>query len=325
MRIFVYEFTCAIAAQHVLPASLRAEGQAMQAAILADLARVPAVETLTLAPGDEEPAFRQAVRTAAYSLIIAPESDDCLRQRCRWVEEEGGQLLGPASATVQLTSDKWRLGHYWQARGIATPPCYPYSAALATSSYPLVLKPRHGAGSQATFYLRTPADLPRCLEAARSEGCGEEFVVQPFCPGMAASVAFLVGSNETIPLPPGRQILSLDGRFRYQGGCLPLPHDLAERSIRIARPAVAAVPGLRGYVGVDLILGAAADGSQDQVIEINPRLTTSYVGLRALARTNLAGCMLRVIQGESVGAIEWHPSCVEFRPDGTINRRDANP
>ena len=35
--------------------------------------------------------------------------------------------------------------------------------------------------------------------------------------------------------------------------------------------------GLRGYVGVDVVLG------QDKlyVVDVNPRLTTSYVGLRA--------------------------------------------
>jgi predicted ATP-grasp superfamily ATP-dependent carboligase len=318
MRIFVYEYNCAVAEQLALPASLRAEGQAMQAAIRADLARIPGIETLTLEPGDEEAAFRQAARSADYSLVIAPEADDCLRQRCRWVEEEGGQLLGPTSAAVQLTGDKLALGHCWQERGIPTPPCHLYPSPLADRAYPLVLKPRHGAGSQATFLVRTLADLPNCLAAAQAEGGAGEFVLQPFCPGLAASVAFLVGPRETIPLLPGWQILSTDGRFRYQGGRLPLPPHLAARSIHMARSAVAAVPGLCGYVGVDLILGAAADGSQDQVIEINPRLTTSYVGLRALARTNLAEALLRVVQGGSIGPVEWHRGCLEFEPDGRI-------
>jgi predicted ATP-grasp superfamily ATP-dependent carboligase len=56
--------------------------------------------------------------------------------------------------------------------------------------------------------------------------------------------------------------------------------------------AVRAILGLQGYVGVDLILGKGEDGALDQVIEINPRVTTSYVGLRALAKTNLAKAMM---------------------------------
>ena len=41
---------------------------------------------------------------------------------------------------------------------------------------------------------------------------------------------------------------------------------------------------MRGYVGVDLIL------TQDEalLIEINPRLTTSYIGLRQVIDFNLA-------------------------------------
>ena len=35
-----------------------------------------------------------------------------------------------------------------------------------------------------------------------------------------------------------------------------------------------------------------------QVIEINPRLTTSYVGLRALASCNLAAALLNVVAGQ---------------------------
>jgi predicted ATP-grasp superfamily ATP-dependent carboligase len=48
---------------------------------------------------------------------------------------------------------------------------------------------------------------------------------------------------------------------------------------------------LCGYVGVDLVLGRDGE-SEDTVIEINPRLTTSYVGLRAASRGNLAQAML---------------------------------
>ena len=101
-------------------------------------------------------------------------------------------------------------------------------------------------------------------------------ILQPFVAGQAASVAFLIGSHQVLPLLPAKQQLSEDGRFHYRGGIVPLPQDLADRAVRLARRAVAAVPGLRGYVGVDLVLGDEGES----VIEVNPRLTTSYLGLR---------------------------------------------
>ncbi len=45
-------------------------------------------------------------------------------------------------------------------------------------------------------------------------------------------------------------------------------------------------PTVRGFVGLDLLLGDCV--SEDCVIEINPRLTTSYVGLRRMIHGNLA-------------------------------------
>ena len=63
-------------------------------------------------------------------------------------------------------------------------------------------------------------------------------------------------------------------------------------------------------------LGDAADGSRDFAIEVNPRLTTSYVGLRALAEFNLADAMLKVAAGEDVEPFRWKPGRVRFAPDG---------
>jgi predicted ATP-grasp superfamily ATP-dependent carboligase len=140
--------------------------------------------------------------------------------------------------------------------------------------------------------------------------------VQPLVPGVPASVAFLLGPGQDVALAPAAQRLSSEGRFRYLGGTVPLAPPLAERAARLGRRAVREVPGLRGWVGVDLVLGEPSDGSADQVIEINPRLTTSYVGLRALATTNLAEILLRVADGEPAPAVVWRAGSVEFQPDG---------
>jgi hypothetical protein len=53
------------------------------------------------------------------------------------------------------------------------------------------------------------------------------------------------------------------------------------------------------------------------VIEINPRLTTSYVGLRALASENLAAAMLDVASGRTP-RLSFADRQLEFDSDGTI-------
>jgi predicted ATP-grasp superfamily ATP-dependent carboligase len=112
--------------------------------------------------------------------------------------------------------------------------------------------------------------------------------------------------------------LSTDGRFHYGGGRLPLSPELNERATRLARRALETVSGWRGYVGVDLVVGEATDGGQDWVIEINPRLTTSYIGLRVLAKSNLAEAMLRIAIGEPVRPLNWREGRVQFTSDGQV-------
>ena len=48
------------------------------------------------------------------------------------------------------------------------------------------------------------------------------------------------------------------------------------------------------------------------VVEINPRLTTSYVGLRALSLTNLMDLILAPERGAPMPSVQWKPGVVEF-------------
>jgi len=134
-----------------------------------------------------------------------------------------------------------------------------------------------------------------------------EMICQEFAAGRAASVAFIVGDDGAFALPPCWQHLSDDGRFRYLGGECPIPPEFARRAESIARQAVACVGGLRGYVGVDVVLG-----DRDWAIEINPRLTTSYTGLRKLARFNLAEAILAASNYGPWPRMEWRDDPVTW-------------
>lgn len=309
----------------------------MLAAVVQDLQAVPGVEVVTLLDEEcalanlslpsrclgkerEEIVFRELAGASDATLVIAPEWDDILAQRCHWVEDSGGQLLGPTLATIRLAGDKLELGRHFLKHGVPTPSSHAFfpEQGPVHLPFPAVLKPRHGAGSQATFLVRNPAEAVHCWNQARGEGWAGEVLLQPFVPGQPASVAFLTGPAGFIPLVPAAQRISADGRFHYLGGQLPLPADLGARASRLATRAMNTLTGLRGYLGVDLILGDAPDGSQDRVLELNPRLTTSYVGLRALARGNLAEAMLRVAWGAMLPDLAWRTATVHFQTDGKV-------
>ncbi|MEM6656098.1 MAG: ATP-grasp domain-containing protein, partial [Planctomycetota bacterium] len=141
---------------------------------------------------------------------------------------------------------------------------------------------------------------------------------------VAVSVAVLCGPGGATPLAPCRQRLSTDGRLRYLGGGTPILPGLAERAGALAAAAVEALPQCSGYVGVDLVLGDHPDGRGDRVIEVNPRLTTSYVGLRVAAERSLAGAMIDAADGKPV-RVPFSGRPIAFDADGSAAYHDDHP
>lgn len=306
MRIFVYEHLCAGGLGPDVADSLRHEGRAMLDAIVADFRRLPGIEVVTLL--DQAERFGELAASCAWTLVIAPEFDDLLRSLSQTVLDVGGRLLGSMPAAIRLTGDKLETGRFWHQRGVPHPRTRPVRARPSPS---WVLKPRHGAGAQATYLIGASEDREHVWQRACKEWPSGDFIEQEYVAGLDASVALLVGTTQMIPLLPARQLVSTTGQFRYLGGWLPLPEPLASRVIKLALQAVAGINGLRGYVGVDLIVGDHGD----YAIEINPRLTTSYLGLRQLCKQNLAELILCLAQGASITPLSWHAGEVHFSTD----------
>jgi predicted ATP-grasp superfamily ATP-dependent carboligase len=320
MRYFVYEYLTAtgIGREPGSPGhGMYLEGRAMRYAITRDLECTNAEAVFafpeTATPVREE-WFAEAARHSDYTIVIAPETDSILLNAANLVEEAGGKLLGCSLEAIRLTSDKLTLAQWWRAHGVRTPPTSEREPT-ACELFPVVWKPRDGAGSTDTFLIRDRFELAQALAASKS---AHAMILQEFVPGQAASVAFLCGPTARVPLLPASQLLSDDGRFAYRGGELPLPEPLAARAVKIASDAIACVPGLLGYVGVDVVLGDAPDGSRDYAIEINPRLTTSYIGIRELANFNIAHAMLQIARDEPTPAMQWKRDRVRFAASGDV-------
>lgn len=310
MLIFVYEHLTALGVGRTPGDPLHGmyrEGLAMRDALAADLRRIP----------DCEVTFDDAKSDACDAgIVIAPETDGVLLSL---VKRFSKNLVGCSPEAIALTADKLSLAEHWRANRVRTPATTDREPTPC-ELFPVVWKPRDGCGSTATFLLKDGFDLARAKASLPQEHSGP-MILQEFVSGRPASLAFLCGPEGNVPLLPTFQHLSTDGRFAYLGGELPIPERLAERAIALGSHALGGIPGLKGYVGIDLVLGEAEDGTQDCAIEINPRLTTSYVGLRALAEFNIAEAMLAIANSSPAidRLISWRPGCVRFRPDGSVS------
>jgi predicted ATP-grasp superfamily ATP-dependent carboligase len=89
--------------------------------------------------------------------------------------------------------------------------------------------------------------------------------------------------------------------------------------VELGRRCIHSLPEPRGYVGIDVVLGADESGEGDCVVEVNPRLTTSYIGLRTAAAegVNLAAAMLEVAQGRPA-RLTFRGGCVRFSVPATF-------
>ncbi|MEX2142361.1 MAG: ATP-grasp domain-containing protein [Pirellulales bacterium] len=338
--VVLYEYTCSgglLAVEHLRnAASLMREGWAMLRALAADLAAIPGVQVQVLAdyrglpgplPGcelvpvhtvdEERSALSCWAAESDWTVLIAPEFHGILRDRCSVVEVNGGRLLGPSSGLVALLSDKQRTVEHLERHDVPTPRGLLWRPGDSLNSplpCPVVIKPNDGAGSQETYVCRDSSHVHGTLAGSRRPARIESFVE-----GLPASVAFFCGPAGCTPLPACSQRLQVDRRISYIGGAMPLPSALNERATMIASRAIGSLRQPLGYVGVDVVLGNDVDGSEDCVIEINPRFTTSYVGLRAAARTNLAAAMLDVAEGRRPG-LSFGGEAIEFDADGTVRR-----
>jgi predicted ATP-grasp superfamily ATP-dependent carboligase len=143
-----------------------------------------------------------------------------------------------------------------------------------------VFKPLDGTSCNAISLVKTGTQIDAAIQKLRNQSANPQFIVQEYVNGLAASVSLISNGKKAVALSLIKQQITLaSAEFEscYAGGCVPLEHPMKARALSLAEHLVESCPGLRGYVGVDVIL---ADDNV-YIVDVNPRLTTSYVGLHA--------------------------------------------
>lgn len=323
MRIFVSEFVCGGGWPGAsLETSLAREGQAMLAALVEDIAKIPGHHVVTtwdtrLGPCplrncdvglvdsavDELSQFRELIRDSDAVWVIAPETNGELLKRALQFQfvnnteparSSPRRFLGASDRAIMLASDKLPLATWLHERSIPTPETLPFNPADRKSdtgwSGPTIIKRRDGAGSQDMFLVRDGFELWNARHELGRLHEPETFIQQPFVEGTALSVTLLIAEDGSIleVFPVAEQHLSGDGHFKYRGGRMPA--DISPESAlavrQLAQRACLAIPGLTGYVGCDIVL-PDDQPLEPVLIEINPRLTSSYLGYRQLTDDNI--------------------------------------
>ena len=72
-----------------------------------------------------------------------------------------------------------------------------------------------------------------------------------------------------------------------------------------------------------MVLGAGDDCCADRVLEVNPRMTTSFVGLAAIEERSLLSCMLDAASGTAPVLRPGPGRAGDFDAMGSVRVRDA--
>lgn len=306
MRIFVYEFvTGGGLVGQPLPPGLVHEADLMVRSLLTDLGEIPGVECFTSrdsrlapianvemlpAPNGEDPFefYTRALDTADAAWPTAPETGFSLERLGRLTLMQDRVLLGTHPDTVRLTGSKLWTATHLASTGVPVVPTFGFSDRLLNLSGNWVVKPDDGAGAEDMWVVGDPT-AARLLLTQKGEG----YVSQPWIEGLPMSLSLLCADGRARLLACNRQRISLvDGRVALTAISVNGEASRAPLFSTLASQIAAAIPLLWGHVGVDLILSETGP----VVLEINPRLTTSYCGLRRALGHNPASWVLDLLQ-----------------------------
>ena len=325
MRLLVFEFITGgglIGAP--LPPSLLREGGMMRDALLADVADFSEVAvSLTRDPRcawpqsngamkriepriDEDgmTLYQRALADVDAVWPIAPESDHVLEQLAVRARAAGKRVLLSDAESLSICASKYATARVLRAAGVNVVPTFRASDPLASWPGPWVSKRDDGAGGEGMrLWPNRSAALQVLCSDSQYPGAGlGPCVIQPWCPGENLSLSLFCGNGAALLLAVNRQQVS----WHHNGVALDglsvnaLPRE-SEDFQALARQIAQALPGLWGYIGVDVIRSEAGALT---VLEINPRLTTSYCGLRDALGINVAKLALQQMQDDVPRVLE---------------------
>lgn len=170
----------------------------------------------------------------------------------------------------------------------------------------MVLKPRDGVSCQNIKILDSIEEL------SLKKIDNEKYLLQKFIEGKHVSVSLLSNGKIAVPISLNRQYISIkNGKMRYLGGLVPYKHPNAKSIMKTAKNAVESIDGIKGYVGVDLVVS-----DRVYVVEINSRVTTPYIALRELVNFNLGEAIINSVEGILPSEVSINAkSCIEFKKE----------
>ncbi|MGZ5052585.1 MAG: ATP-grasp domain-containing protein [Methylobacter sp.] len=326
MKILVFEYiTGGGFNKQDLPDSLACEGRLMLDALLDDLnhsnkSRLEPFEIIVMldarlvnsnadnivtitAEQDVTAVFANLVKQADYVWPIAPEFDGILQNLCHIVETSGKVLLTSPAAAVALTGNKLKTYERLSEHHINAVPTQTLDEAFLPGEW--LVKPIDGVAGAGSYVISNQQELDRLVP------CKDGYVIQPHLQGAKTSLSCLFKHGRAWLISVNLQRFNFSDR-QYQLAGIVVNHQPDSGDYqRLIDDIASAFPELWGYVGIDLI-----ENEQTWVLEINPRLTTSFAGIYNALGINVAAVVLQLLDGAPILSPAYNkPSLVQAKQE----------
>ena len=255
-------------------------------------------------PQEVEEKFLEILTQVDAAYIIAPETDNMLSSLVDFVEHTGATPLNCPAKVIEKVSNKIAFRESLKRNGIRVPKALTFNIQDSAEeigqiirdkvNFPAIFKPSNGASCCGLSVVRNKEQVSAAVHKIQNETSDKEFLVEELIKGTAASVSLFSIDGKSIPASLNRQEVAIETpeiASSYMGGSVPLDNALQKEAFDMAKRIAKLFPDLRGYIGIDFVL---AEG-EAVPIEVNPRLTTSYIGLRRVIGFNPAQAIINAV------------------------------
>jgi hypothetical protein len=257
--------------------SLAPEGEAMLKTLKQSFERL-GYSVASPGEGDFGEEIERIAPDCRYGLVIAP--DHLLAGFTRRMEGITHNV-GTDSTNAAVCANKRLTARILAEHGIDVP--QEVSAGMR------VIKPVRGSGS---INVRISDEEPGEGEFGQEILTGDHLSVSVIGSRVVGDVCSFYSGAPPFVLAINRQeIENNDGRITYLGGETPVEHPRADEIRKIAQKVVT-ILGCQGYIGIDLIVG-----DRITVIDVNPRITTSLIGIAAVMEEEIADLLIKASEG----------------------------
>ncbi|MGR9013542.1 MAG: ATP-grasp domain-containing protein [Gammaproteobacteria bacterium] len=235
---------------------------------------------------------------------IAPEFEGVLQTLCQTVESLGKILLASSVSAIAIAGNKFKTYELLSRHSVNVVP-----SRMLEDEYSLgewMIKPIDGVGCADSYVVTNRQEFEQMT------ALNGEFIIQPHLQGVKTSLSCLFKQGRAWLVCVNLQRFELINRQYHLAEIVVNHHsDSGSYQSLIAEIALA-LPELWGYVGIDLIETA----EQTWVLEINPRLTGSFVGIYDALGINIADAVLQLVHGEPIINPAWNsPFTVQLQQD----------